>query len=160
MTTTMAPWGDATALLAAAGVPEDPSYYRGYTEADERAALTVAMRIQAAWAANDADMFADVFTDDGSLLMRDEQLTSREEIRAYMSRGFAGPLRGARVKGWPVEVAFLTDDVALVVTEGGIIMAGQDDIAPENFIRATWVMLRQPDGQLRLVSHQSSPIRG
>ena len=64
------------------------------------------------------------------------------------------------MKGWPVEVAFLTDDVALVVTEGGIIMAGQDDIAPENFIRATWVMLRQPDGQLRLVSHQSSPIRG
>ena len=74
-------------------------------------------------------MFADVFTADGSLLMRDEQLTSREEILAYMSRGFRRAAGGAGVKGWPVEVTFLTDDVALVVTEGGIIMAGQDDIA-------------------------------
>lgn len=158
MTTTS--WGVAAKILAAAGVHEDTSYYRGYTGEDEKAVLTVAMRIQAAWAANDADTFADVFAEDGSLLMRDTQLVSREEIRSYMTAGFAGPLRGAHVKGWPIAVRFLTDGVAMVVTEGGIVMPGDRDIASENHIRATWVIARRPDGALSLVSHQSSPIKG
>jgi uncharacterized protein (TIGR02246 family) len=153
-------WGDASTLLAAAGTVEDTSYYRQFTAKNEKAALTVAMRIQAAWAANDSDVFADIFTENGSLLMRDSQLTSREDIRSYMASGFAGPLKGARVTGRPIAVEFLSDDVAMVVTEGGIIMAGETDIATENFIRATWVIVRQPDGRLNLVSHQSSPIKG
>src|SRR5437763_9904928 len=66
---TMAPWGSAPSILADTGVPEDESYYRGFTSEDEKAVLTVPMRIQAAWAANDADAFAAVFTDNGSLLM-------------------------------------------------------------------------------------------
>ena len=160
MTITTTSWGDATALLSAAGVPEDTSYYRGFTAPDEKAALTVAMRIQSAWAANDADAFADVFAANGSLLMRDTQLQGREEIRAYMAAGFAGPLRGARVKGGPIDVRFLTGDVALVVTEGGIVMPGDDDVAPANAIRATWVIGRRPDGKLELFSHQSSPVKG
>ncbi|MEU9826059.1 SgcJ/EcaC family oxidoreductase [Micromonospora chersina] len=159
MTTTIS-WGDASRMLADAGIEEDKSYYRQFTGDNEKAVLAVAMRIQAAWAANDADLFADTFTENGSLLMQDNQLTSREEIRDYMSRGFDGPLKGARVKGWPIEVRFLTDEVALVVTEGGILMAGENEIADGNLIRATWVIRRQPDGQLKLVSHQSSPIKG
>jgi uncharacterized protein (TIGR02246 family) len=158
--TTMTSWGVASTLLAAAGVNEDTSYYRGFTAENEKAALTVAMRIQAAWAANDADAFADTFVENGSLLMRDNQLKSREEIRSYMADGFAGPLKGARVKGWPIALKFLTDDVAMVVTEGGILMPGDTDIAAENFIRATWLIVRQPDGRLSLVSHQSSPVKG
>jgi uncharacterized protein (TIGR02246 family) len=161
MTTTTTSWGDATALLEAAGVAEDPAYYREFTSADEKAVLTVAKRIQAAWKANDADAFADTFAANGSLLMRDNQLKSREEIRAYMAAGFAGPLKGARVKGGPIEIKFLTDDVALVVTEGGVIMPGDgDEVAPANSIRATWVIRRQPDGTLELFSHQGSPVKG
>ncbi|MEU4776140.1 SgcJ/EcaC family oxidoreductase [Micromonospora sp. NPDC023644] len=153
-------WGDASAHLADAGVAEDTSYYRGFTSPDEKAALTVAMRIQAAWAANDPDAFASVFADNGSLLMQDNQLTSREQIRSYMREGFEGPYRGARVKGWPVFLTFLKDDVAMVVTEGGIMFADESEIAPERFIRATWVIRREPSGQLRLLSHQSSPVKG
>ncbi|MEV6926507.1 SgcJ/EcaC family oxidoreductase [Dactylosporangium sp. NPDC051485] len=156
----MTGWGDASALLADAGVTEDPGYYKRFTEPDEKAALTVAMRIQAAWAANDPDAFADVFTADGSLLMRDDQLVSSDEIRSYMGRLFTTTHKGARVKGWPISVQFLSDGVAMVITEGGVIMPGADEIAPENLIRATWVIARQPDGRPRLVSHQSSPIKG
>lgn len=156
----MSSWGVASEILRAAGVVEDESYYRQFTTAREKAALTVAMRIQAAWAANDADMFADLFADNGSLLMRDTQLNSREEVRSFMAEGFHGPFKGARVKGWPIAVKFLTDEVAMVITEGGIIMAGETDIAAENLIRSTWVIGRQSDGSLRLVSHQSSPIKG
>jgi uncharacterized protein (TIGR02246 family) len=118
------------------------------------------MRIQAAWAANDANAFADVFAENGSLLMRDTQLKGRDEIRTFMASGFSGPFSGARVKGWPIAVRFLTDDVAMFVTEGGIMLRGHTDIAAENFIRATWVVGRQPDGQLKLFSHQSSPVKG
>ncbi|AEB46066.1 MULTISPECIES: SgcJ/EcaC family oxidoreductase [Micromonospora] len=152
-------WGSAAALLAATGTREDTDYYRGFTAEDEKAVLTVPMRIQAAWAANDADAFADVFASNGSLLMGDRQLTSREEIRSYMAEAFAGGFRGARVKGWPIEVRFLTADVALVITEGGIIPPGQDQVAPQDLIRATWVVVRRSDGTLELMSHQSSPVR-
>jgi len=153
-------WGTASTILATAGVQEDPSYYRGFTNENEKAVLTAAMRIQAAWAANDADMFADMFAENGSLLMRDDQLTSREQIRSYMADGFRKHFKGAHVKGWPVEVSFLTDKVAVLITEGGIIMPGDADIADKNLIRATWVVARKPDSQLNIVSHQSSPIKG
>ncbi len=154
------PWGSATELLAAAGVPEDPSYYRGFTTEDEKAVLTVAMRIQTGWERNDADYFADVFEENGSLLMQDTQLTSREQIRSFMREGFLGGFKGARVKGWPVSVSFLTRDVAVVVTEGGIILAGETETAPERQIRATWVVVRDGEGRLGLLSHQGSPVKG
>lgn len=153
-------WGVASTLLADAGVTEDTSYYREFTGENEKAALTVAMRIQAAWKANDADAFANTFTENGSLLMQDYQMTSREQIRSYMADVFGGPLKGASVKGWPISVRFLSDDVAMVITEGGILMAGDTDISPENFIRATWIIRREDDGRLSLVSHQSSPVKG
>lgn len=153
------PWGLASEHLHKAGVVEDSSYYREFTGADQKAALTVAMRIQAAWADNDADAFADTFAENGSLLMQDEQLTSREQIRSYMSKGFAGPLRGARVKGWPVAIRFLGDDVAMLITEGGIIPPGDQEVRPERLIRATWVVVRRASGSLELVSHHSSPVK-
>src|SRR5258706_16165347 len=63
----------AEEILAAAGVAEDPGYYGAFTDEREKAVLAVPQLIQAAWAANDADMFARVFTADGSLLMREDQ---------------------------------------------------------------------------------------
>lgn len=153
-------WGVASRLLAAAGVAADPSYVRHFTGANQRAVLTVAQRIQAAWRANDADRFADTFAENGSLLMRDEQLRGRAEIRAYLSQGFAGALRGAHVTGWPIEVRFLARTVAMVVTEGGIVMPGETGLADRNLIRATWIVVRDPDGRLQLMSHHSSPVRG
>ncbi len=154
----ISPWGNSPELLASVGLEEDVSYYRQFTAEDERAVLTVPMRIQAAWASNDPDTFADTFADQGSLLMGDTQLTSREEIRAFMRTGFEGPLRGARVKGWPLSINFLTSDVAMAVTEGGIIMSGETETAPGRRIRAVWIVVRKPDGRLELLSHQSSPI--
>lgn len=152
-------WGDATAILREAGVEEDFGYYREFTEPDQKALLTLGMRIRAAWRANDADAFAECFAADGSLLMKDEQLTSREQIRSFMADLFAGSHRGAHVQGWPVAVAFLTGDAALFVTEGGIVAPGETGIAEHNLIRSTWVVARRAGGP-ELVSHQSSPIKG
>ncbi|NUT99505.1 MAG: SgcJ/EcaC family oxidoreductase, partial [Saccharothrix sp.] len=141
------------------GIPENPSYYRGFTAEDEKAVLTVPMRIQEAWERNDADMFADTFAENGSLLMQDTQLTSREEIRRYMAEGFRGPLKGARVRGGPLEIKFLGDTTAMVISEGGIQLAGETVTAPERSVRVTWVIVKQAGG-LKLFSHQSSPLKG
>lgn len=67
MTTATPTWGDAQEILASFGVTEDPAYYRGYSEPDEKAVLTIAMSIQEAWIRNDAELFAE----NGSLLMQD-----------------------------------------------------------------------------------------
>ncbi|GAA1458403.1 SgcJ/EcaC family oxidoreductase [Nocardiopsis exhalans] len=146
-------------ILAEAGVREDPKYFRDFPSDEEREVLTVPQLIQGAWLENDADFFASVFTPDGSLLIQDEELADREEIRAFMASGFAGPLRGAHVSGWPLAMRFLGPDTALVVTQGGIVRDGEEGVAPEREIRAVWVIVRR-SGRWRLMSHQSSPIRG
>ncbi|WP_340686956.1 SgcJ/EcaC family oxidoreductase [Amycolatopsis coloradensis] len=153
-------WGNATSILADHAVKEDTAFYRSFTSEDEKAVLTVPQRIQDAWLKNDADTFADVFAENGSLLLQDNQLTSREQIRDFMRAGFQGGLKGAHVYGWPLEVKFLGPNVAIVITEGGIIRAGESEIAPENQIRAVWTVVRGEDGELSLFSHQSSPIKG
>jgi uncharacterized protein (TIGR02246 family) len=149
----------ASEILAGFGVEEDTSFYRSFTDEAEKAVLTVPLRIMAAWRTNDPNAFAAVFTDNGSLLMQDKQLSSREEIRAYMAAGFQGPLKGARVTGWPLDVNYLTEEVAVVVTQGGIMFAGDTELLREREIRATWVIVAR-DGEWKLLSHQSCPIAG
>jgi uncharacterized protein (TIGR02246 family) len=153
-------WGAASAHLAAAGVPEDVGFYREFTRAEEKAVLTVPQRITHAWRTNDPDAFADTFAENGSLLVQDIQLTSREQIREYMRKGFDGALAGAKVSGRPLDVKFLAPGVAIAVTEGGVIMKGETEIAPQRRIRAVWVIVLGEDGQPVLLSHQSSPIAG
>ncbi|MEU4766122.1 SgcJ/EcaC family oxidoreductase [Actinosynnema sp. NPDC023794] len=153
-------WGNASQLLAEAGIREDTSFYRGFTAEDEKAVLTVPMRLREAWERNDADMFADTFAENGSLLMQDTQLTSREEIRQHMAEGFRGDLKGARVRGGPLEIKFLSDTTAMVISEGGIQLAGESTTAPERAVRVTWVIVKQADGGLKLFSHQGSPLKG
>lgn len=82
--------------------------------------LTVPLR--AAWDDNDADVFADVFAENGSLL-GDDPLQQGEEIRAHRTEQFAGPLRGTRVSDEPVEIRSIADGVAVAVMEGGIVGA-------------------------------------
>lgn len=152
-------WGSATAILDHFAVPEDQHYCREYADNDDyRAILSVGQRIANAWKQNDADAFADVFTENGSVLLQDEQLTSREEIRQHMKAGFQSSLRGAHVVGWPVLIRELDDEVALFITEGCILAEGESEPDPERMIRASWVV-RKGEAAPELVSHQSSPIK-
>jgi uncharacterized protein (TIGR02246 family) len=152
-------WRRASEIFAAAGVKEDTSFYGPFTSEDEKAVLTVPMLVRAAWEANDADAFADLFTENGSELILDDQLTSREEIRSYMAAGFNGIYKGSRVVGWPVAVRFLSEDAAMVITGGGVLIAGDTELTPERELRSTWIIQNQ-DGTPKLFSHQSSPIKG
>lgn len=91
--------------------------------------------------------------------MKDDQLTSREQIREYMKAGFEGYFCGARVRGYPLAVRFLSDETALVISQGGILLDGETETAPERQLRVTWVIVKN-GGSLKLLSHQTSPIKG
>lgn len=123
---------------------------------DHSAVFAVPERIIKAWANNDADMFAETFTEDGSLILPGVHLTSREEIRAYMTAAYAGPFRGTRVFGEPIGVKYLGDTAAIVVTRGGVLAPGDEEVAPERAIRATWVLSKQ-DKEWLITSYQNTP---
>lgn len=142
---------------APVGVNSLDAYYGEFTGEKEKAALSVPLRLVAAWAKNDATGVADVFTEDGILILPgDVYKTNREEIRAFMAAAYAGPFKGSGVTGRPVDVRFVTDEIALLRTEGGILAEGQTEIAPELAVLSTWVVVKQ-NGEWKLAAYQNSP---
>jgi len=93
---------------------------------------------------------------DASVIQPGVYEKDREEIRANIAAAFAGPLNGSRVAARPVNVRFVTGDTAIVVSEDGIIFPGQDAVASERLVRATWVLVRR-DGGWRIASYHNSP---
>ena len=146
----------ASSLVA--GAKQWASYYGDYANGDEGHVLTAILRIRAAWGSNDADAFADMFVDNGSMLVGDNQLMNREEIRAYMADAFSSYHQGTSLDEEPKEIKLLTDTSALAVTQGGVVAPGAAALADENEVRALWV-LAKIDGDWRVVSHQTSPIK-
>lgn len=124
----------------------------------EAAALPA--RIVAAWAKNDGDAFAEAFTEDATLILPgDVFLTGREEIRSFMTKGYAGPYKGTRVYGEPLSARSVGGDVVVVVTRGGVLAPGEEQVAAERAIRATWVIAKQ-DGEWLITAYQNTPIAG
>jgi uncharacterized protein (TIGR02246 family) len=147
----------AASLVASA--KQWATYYGEYPNGEEGAAFTAALRIRAAWDANDANAFAEMFVENGSMLVGDRQLNNREEIRSYMAAAFSGPYQGSRLTEEARDIRLLNDSVALAVTDGGIIAPGADAVHPGDLVRGTWIM-RKTDGDWRIVSRQTSPIKG
>lgn len=124
---------------------------------DAQAAQKVIGRIVSAWAKNDADAFADTFTEDGSLILPGVFLESRDKIRAFMTQAFAGPYKGTNVTGQPLMMKPLADGV-LVITQGGVLMAGETQVAPERAIRASWLLSRKSPEWL-IYAYQNTPVQ-
>jgi uncharacterized protein (TIGR02246 family) len=133
------------------------AYYGEFVSDREKEALGVPLRLVAAWAKNDADGVAKVFTEDGILILPgDVHKRGRSEIKAFMAAAYAGPFKGTGVTGRPVDVRFPTDDVAVLRTHGGILAAGETEINEELAVRSTWVCVKR-NGEWQLASYQNSP---
>jgi uncharacterized protein (TIGR02246 family) len=126
------------------------------SDTDRQAILGVLARLYQAWEAGDAEVFVADYTDDASVVQPGVYKKGREEVRTTMAAAFAGPLSGSRAIDRPADVRFLTDDTAVVISEGGIIFAGQDAVASDGLVRATWVLVRR-DGGWRIASYHNSP---
>jgi uncharacterized protein (TIGR02246 family) len=118
--------------------------------------MTVIHAVYDAWAAGDAEAFAELYTDDATVVQPGTHKKDKGEIRTMMAAGFAGPLKGSRVLDEPQSVRFLGAGAAVVVSEGGVIMAGHDDVPAERMVRATWALTKQ-DGQWLVAAYQNSP---
>jgi uncharacterized protein (TIGR02246 family) len=115
------------------------------------------MATVAAWNANDADAFADLYTPDATVVLPGGTfLRGREEIRRYMTAGFAGPLRGTRGSDEQDSVR-LVGDCAVVVSRSGYLLPGEDAPAPDRARRATWTLTRT-EGRWLVEAYHNCPL--
>ena len=126
------------------------------SEEDRAALVGLTHRIAGAWRAYDPDAFAGVFTEDGTMILPGLYEKGRSAISSFMSGAFAGPYKGSQVTGEPIDVRFLDEQTGLLITEGGVMQAGETEVAPERAIRATWIVVKQ-DGEWRLAAYQNTP---
>jgi uncharacterized protein (TIGR02246 family) len=130
---------------------------KGPTKQDRAAVAAVIERIVAAWAAHDADAFAETFTEDATMILPGLFKRGREEIRSYMAQAYAGPFRGTRVTGTPVDLKFLGPAAALLITRGGVLAEGDTEVSGERAIHATWTVVKR-GGEWLLTAYQNSPV--
>jgi uncharacterized protein (TIGR02246 family) len=124
------------------------------TEQTEIAAVPA--RMVAAWAAHDAKAFADLFTQDGTLILPGTYKKGREEIREFMAAAYAGPYQGTRVTGSPIDVKPLADGAVALLTMGGVLGPGENELSDQAAIRASWILVRR-DGRWQLAVYQNCP---
>jgi len=115
---------------------------------DEMAVLELLQRMVAAWDAGDANAFADLYTEDGRVVTAGTYSQGREQIRAFTTAGFAGPLKGTKSMERPQHVRFLADNVAIVDSLSGYALPGEESVQPSLERRATWVLARTGAGWL------------
>jgi uncharacterized protein (TIGR02246 family) len=126
---------------------------------DLAAVREIPQRITEAWAGNDAEAFAAVFTEDATMVLPGSFATGRDGVRGFMAAAFAGPYRGTRVFGEPKSVRVLGPDTAVIVTLGGVLAPGDTTVAEERAVHATWVVSKQ-DGEWLIAAYQNSPAAG
>jgi len=113
--------------------------------------------IYQAWADNDADAFAKLYTDDATVVMPGVFNQGRDKIRDHMAMGFAGPLKGSRGVDTPQDTRVIDGHTAIVVSEAGIIPAGQDEVPAGRKVRATWVLSKH-DGRWQVAAYTNTPL--
>jgi uncharacterized protein (TIGR02246 family) len=127
------------------------------TDADAGAIAALTQKVSSSWAKGDADTFASVFADDGTMILAGVYCQGRDEVRDFMAKAFDGPYRGTQVTGTPISIRKLAPDVAILLSDGGVIEAGATEVSEDSQIRASWLAVRQDDGEWRLAAYQNTP---
>ncbi|MDQ2586814.1 SgcJ/EcaC family oxidoreductase [Saccharothrix yanglingensis] len=125
-------------------------------QADQAAIAALTQKVLAAWAYHDADTFASVFVDDGTMILPGSLSTGRDEIREQMTKEWAGRWKGTQVTGKPISIRVLGPDVILLLSLGGVLHPGETEVTEANAIRASWLAVRR-DGEWKLAAYQNSP---
>lgn len=124
--------------------------------ADQAAIAAAPARLVQAWAAQDADAFAELFLEDGTMILPGVYRRGRGDIRAFMTGAFQTVYKGTRVTGTPIEVKPLGPDAVALLTEGGVLRPGETELSATAAIRASWILVRRGD-QWLLSVYQNCP---
>src|SRR6266545_3001325 len=126
--------------------------------AEQASVAALAQRFLAAWAYQDADGVADLFTEDGTLVLPGLIFQGRQEIREYFKDAFANKYSGTQVVGKPISLRFFGPDVALLLSAGGVLAPGESEVSDGQAIRASWFVVRT-DGEWKLAAYQNCPAK-
>jgi uncharacterized protein (TIGR02246 family) len=124
---------------------------------EDKAVIDVLDRFYVAWAAGDADTIADLYTKDATVVMPGVYDTSADEVRAFFTAGFAGPLKGSSAIDEERSVRLYGSDAAIVISTSGILMAGETSVPAPRLVRATWVLARQ-DGRWLIAAYHNCAL--
>lgn len=124
----------------------------------EQNVTTVLQGLYAAWAAGDADAFAELYREDATVVMPGVFHCGRSAVRDFMAAGFAGPLKGSRGVDEPQDVRVLNANTAVIVSRAGIIMAGEEEVPADRARLATWVLSKE-DGRWLVAAYTNTPAQ-
>jgi uncharacterized protein (TIGR02246 family) len=125
--------------------------------ADQAAIQAVLVDSYKAWEAGDAAGMVASYTDDATAIMTGSLRDSRDVIRESMALAFAGPLKGSSTINKQLSIRFVGRDAAIVVSESGILFAGQDEVPDAGKVNATWVFEKR-DGEWLIAAYHNSPV--
>jgi uncharacterized protein (TIGR02246 family) len=127
------------------------------TAAAEQALIAgVPARMIAAWAAHDADAFADLFTEDGALILPGVYKKGRAEIREFMANAYETHYKDTTVTGELIDMKPLAPGAVAVLTVGGVLPTGESELSAANAIRASWILVKRDD-EWKLAVYQNCP---
>ena len=126
------------------------------TDTKDREVLAVLDSLYDAWADNDADAFVASYTEDATSILPGEYSASRAAVRDRMAAGFAGPLKGSRVRDEVQSIRHLGTDAAVVVTRSAGVMAGETEAPADRWVMATWTLTRR-NGRWLLAAYHNCP---
>jgi uncharacterized protein (TIGR02246 family) len=125
--------------------------------ADEAAIQAVLVDSYQAWEAGDADGMVARYTPDATAIMTGSRRDNRDVIRQSMALAFEGPLKGSSTYNKQLSLRFVGGDAAIVVSESGILFAGETEVPDTAKVHATWVFEKR-DGQWLIAAYHNSPV--
>lgn len=126
------------------------------TQSDMAAIASLTQRMIAAWAHGDAETIANLFVEDGTMILAGTYCDSRAKILDYFTDAFQNQYRGTQVTGRPVGSRFFGPDAGVLLTAGGVLEPGETEVSDKQAIRASWTVVRR-DGEWRLAAYQNTP---
>ncbi len=110
-----------------------------------------------AWEAGDADGMVADYTEGATAIMTGSLRLGRSVIRESMDKAFNGPLKGSATSNSQVSLRFVGRDAAIVISESGILFAGETSVPDARKVNATWVFEKR-DGQWLIAAYHNSPV--
>ena len=126
--------------------------------ADDQAAIAaVLVDTYKAWEAGDADGMVADYTADATAILPGSLRAGRDVIRESMALAFEGPLKGSSTYNKRLSLRFVGRDAAIVVSESGILFAGETEVPDPRKVNATWVFEKRDDRWL-IAAYHNSPL--
>jgi uncharacterized protein (TIGR02246 family) len=124
---------------------------------DEAAIQAVLADSYKAWEAGDADGMVADYTEDATAIMPGSLRGRRDVIRQSMAQAFAGPLKGSSTRNQQLSIRSVGRDAAIVISESGILFAGQAEVPDTGKVNATFVFEKR-DGRWLIAAYHNSPV--